>query len=174
MMTRHCPTPVQWKAWLDGETGMREHRSLAAHLRACEGCSETLRRIEPTTVFAGQTSAEAPEGLWEQLWPAVSRVVSAEPRRAPGWFQRLLSPAPRLGWLAPSLACLALVVLWVGFLSGPHPPPAALTAMDAVATDFTNLSNPEAEVSHLLLPDQGRGVIQLTMVVDSRLEEALQ
>ena len=174
MKTRHCPTPVQWQSWLDGELGSARHRELTEHKRACRACARALRQLEPTSVFSNPATAQAPDGLWDQLWPAVARVMSAEPRSAPGWLERLLAPLPRLGWAAPALATAALVVLWAGLLSEPRPSPVSLTAMDAVATDFNYLSNPEAEVTHVLFPDDGEGVIQLTMVVDSRLDEALQ
>jgi len=165
-----CLSGHRLRSYLDGELGREEHGLVAAHVLACAACAEAARGAEPTRLFSRLSARATPAGLWEDLWPAVERELRARPRPAPrpaflSWRH------PRLAWLAPvAVAAAVALISWLGLR--PAGVEKASRPADTVAEGFVYLTNPDAQVTHILMPDEEHGAVQLTMVVDKGLEGA--
>jgi len=120
-----------------------ERRRMEEHLRACDACQESLRRMERTFAIlqrpVGRPSDERPPQYWTSLAASVMRRLEEFPetRHSPAnplteWF-RFVTTTPRRALLAAGGGTLALAVLALLLFSRPSPPPAASSAQEPVA-----------------------------------------
>ena len=174
MTAQACPARSRLEAYLAGTLPRSEHSELRQHAGACASCRAQLEAMAPTRVFLTLRDRQAPPDLWQALWPAVAQSIAhpaAQPRRSwpAGWWASL-----RLAWLAPAAVSAALCVLILQQVGagGSGPAPARQPVALARAGEFVYLSNPQAEVTHILVPDEEYGLVQLTMIVDPGLEGA--
>jgi hypothetical protein len=171
MTTVRCPARSALRNWLAGDLPGAEHDALKLHFDGCGRCRSLADELEPTRLFAALGEPAPPPGLWGDIWPDVEAAI--KPRS--GFWAGLaagLRGGGRLSFLAPALAGLVLVVLGYGIVTRDLPGAEPWQRADAVAAEFVYLSNPDAKVTHILLPDAERGTVQVTMVVDSRFKDA--
>lgn len=185
-----CPGEGRLAAYLDGDLAPGDHERVGRHTAACEACSAWLDAASPTRLFARLREAPEPEDLWESIWPGVAAALT--PRRS-AWdrlWAGLVPSRPRrwAAWAAPALALLVIAV-WLGPRLGAPPeagPDGARLAVQSVQAapqvtevpepagrEFVYLSNPDAEITRILLSDEGLGEVQLTMIVDAGFEGEL-
>ena len=168
-----CPGEDALAGLLDLTLPPAAEAEVRAHLRGCRTCRSALAGREPSFVFATLPLRTLPEAEWGPVMRRVRAEVAAHPRSGLGGWWALFGRSQRLlGLGAPALAAALLVLLSLTLLK-PAPLEKTGTEAETFARGFVYLSNPEAEVTHVLVGGQpGEAPTQLTMVIDATLEDS--
>jgi hypothetical protein len=177
-----CPSPDVLERFLGLDLSPGAERAVREHLADCAVCAEISLREDPLRIFLAAPRLTLPGPAWDDVLCRVRAEVEAAPRR-----RRLLDrfldgqrawPAvPRLAGVfaaALALVLLSLPPLAPGDAARPrhvqwHRPGADKPGM---AAGFVYLSNPAAEVTHVLVTGAGdEAAIELTMIVDENLDD---